>query len=73
MEIFTIYAFGLNLAYCLVAIGLLITALRVFDRMLGYRFSDMWKEITDENNAAMAVYLGLRFVGACILIGSILS
>lgn len=73
MEKFAIAAFVLNLGYCVLALGLLILALRLFDQLLGHRFVDLWREIKDENSVAMALYLGLRFVGACILLGSILS
>lgn len=73
MTEYTLYAFALNLVYCAVAIGAVITALRIFDKLLGYDFATMWKEITDENNTAMAQYLGMRFLGCCWIVGSVFS
>ncbi len=65
--------FFLNLLASVAAIGVLLAALRVFDWLLGVRFKDVWQEICDENNAAVAQYLGLRFVGCCIVVGCVFS
>ena len=73
MAEFTIYSFGLNLFYCVVAVAVLLLLLRLFDRMLGIRFSEVWHEIKSDNNIALALYHGLRFVGCCILLGCIIS
>lgn len=71
---YSVYAFLANLAYCMIGVGALLVVLRVFDRMLGISFrKDIWNEIVGENNSAVAIYTGLRFVGCCILLGCIIS
>lgn len=73
MTEFTLYSFALNLLYCFFAIVLLLLVLRLFDRSLGIKFKDNWNELKDQNNVAVAVYLGMRFVGCCLLLGFIIS
>jgi hypothetical protein len=74
MTEFTAYSFVLNLIYCLIAVAILMLVLRRFDRMLGIDFKkDIWREIEEENNSAMAQYVGLRFLGCCVLLGLIIS
>lgn len=67
-------SFALNLIYCVVAVIALMTVLRLFDKSLGIRFKeDIWQEIVGENNSAVAIYTGLRFLGCCVLLGCIIS
>ncbi len=63
----------LNLLYALLVVLLLFLLLRFFDHRMGITFKDCWNEIVRDQNTAMAAYLGLRFVGCCILLGLIIS
>ena len=73
MTEFTLYTVVMNLIYGLMALLALFGVLRLFDKLIGIRFADMWKEITNDNNTAVAAYLGLRFIGCCLLIGLVIA
>lgn len=66
-----------SLARQVVAAGLgllaLMLMLRAFDRANGISFGrDVWRKL-DDSPSALALYFGLRFVGAALLMGSILG
>jgi hypothetical protein len=79
-------SFVLTVLRAVVALALLWGLLRVFDRSLGFSFSNWLTRVSggngggdeknnneDENPRAVAMYLGARFVGACILFGLLFS
>ena len=78
-------SFVLTVVRAVVALVLLWSLLRVIDRSLGFSFSNWLTRVSgrggggDENNEeagnpkAVAMYLGARFVGACILFGLLFS
>lgn len=65
-------AFALNLIYFFLALFAGWAVLRGLDRLSGMTFSENFKEMRDDNNLAVAVYLGLRFVGVCYLASAFL-
>ena len=50
------------------AVLLVWLLLRLLDRISGYKFTLFLEEIRHEP-MALSVYFGLRFVGACLLVG----
>lgn len=65
-------AFLLNLIYFSLAVVVGWAVLRGLDALGGMTFSENFKEMRDDNNLAVAVYLGLRFVGVCYLASAFL-
>jgi len=65
-------AFALNMVYFVLALAGGWLVLRGLDRLGGMTFSENFKEMRDDNNLALAVYLGLRFVGVCYLASAFL-
>jgi hypothetical protein len=78
-------SFVLTVVRAVVALVLLWALLRVIDRSLGFSFSNWLTRVSGEsgggdekneeaeNPKAVAMYLGARFVGACILFGLLFS
>ena len=77
-------SFFLTVVRAVVALVLLWALLRVFDRSLGFSFNNWLTKVSGEtggddgseegeNPKAVAMYLGARFVGACILFGLLFS
>ena len=78
-------SFVLTVMRAVVALALLWGLLRVFDRSLGFSFNNWLTRVSGgngggdekheegENSKAVAMYLGARFVGACILFGLLFS
>jgi len=61
-----------RLAFALLALLGLFLLLRLFDKLSGHSFNTAYSRIND-NAQALAVYYGLRFMGACLLLGQLLS
>lgn len=79
----SVASFLLTIVRAVVALGLLWTLLRFFDRAVSFRFGS-WlesvsgvdedgKQVSEGNPTAVALYLGARFVGACLLFGLLFS
>lgn len=61
-------AFLLNaLVYALLGIVVLIVSFIVVDKLTPY---DLWKEIVEEKNIALALFVGLMSLGVSIIIAS---
>lgn len=61
-------AFLLNaLVYALLGIVVLIVSFIVVDKLTPY---DLWKEIVEEKNVALALFVGLMSLGVSIIIAS---
>lgn len=65
--------FVVRLLHAAIAIAVMVVLLRLFDRLLNIKFREVWNEIQKDNNVAMAVYMGLRFVGCALVVGFVLS
>lgn len=61
-----------RLVFAVVAILSLFLLLRLLDHLSGTTFRLTFKRITYDPRSA-ALYFGLRFLGACILLGLLLS
>jgi putative membrane protein len=55
------------LVFALIGIGVFVGAFVVIDRMTPY---DLWKEIVEEKNLALAVLVGAMSIGICIIIAA---
>lgn len=67
-----LHSAGLKIAYAMAALFFVTLFLRLLDKSLGVKFSAVWAEISTDPLAA-ADYMGKRFIGACILVGLLLS
>lgn len=63
----------LTLVMAMIAGALLWVALRFLDYLVGFNFGDWINRAKRANHIAVAVYLGARFVGACLLVGLLFS
>lgn len=63
---------GLQLVTAIIALLVIWGMFRLLDRGMGHPFADAVEKMY-ENPMAVALYYGLRFLGACILIGLLLS
>jgi hypothetical protein len=72
MEEFIGLAALLNLGYAAAAIIMTVYLTRWLDRRARVRFPSILERITHEPLAA-ALYFGARFLGACLLVGLVLS
>ena len=65
---------GLILRLIVVVIALVVVwaVLRVLDRLTGVRFVSVYQAVAT-NPLGLGLYLGLRFIGACVLVGLLLS
>lgn len=63
---------ALTLGYAVAAILLTWGLLRALDRAAGLNPKETIRSITDDPKAA-ALYFGLRFLGACLLVGLAIS
>lgn len=61
----------LTLVMSLIAVFLVWGCLRVLDILTGFDFRK-WVQ-GDKNDIAVAIYLGSRFIGACLLVGMLFS
>lgn len=61
-----------TLGYAMVALILIRVVLSGFDRIVGLNFKEAIRGISNEP-LAMALYLGLRFLGVCLLVSSLFS
>jgi len=70
-------AAGLNkIVLMIIALAIAVVALRWFDRRCNFSFSrwlDKADKATGEKNTGYGIYLGLRFLGVCVLIGLMLG
>ena len=60
-----------QLVMAVMAIIIVWFLLRLLDVSLGFRFRTWLQE--NNNDTAVGIYLGLRFLGACILVGLLFS
>ncbi|MDO6466790.1 hypothetical protein Q4498_01590 [Neptunomonas phycophila] len=61
-----------TLAHAFMALMLVWGSLRLFDSLGGIQFKEMMGSMKNDANS-MAVYFGLRFIGACLLFGFVIS
>lgn len=61
-----------KLVWALIAFGMVFSVLRVSELFVKLNIDKVVNKI-EEEPLASAMYLGLRFVGACILVGWVLS
>lgn len=61
-----------RLFFALLALVALFFLLRWFDQLSGKTFKNAYSRIQDDAKA-LAIYYGLRFLGACLLLGQLLS
>ena len=57
----------LALVFALIGIVVFVGAFVIIDRMTPY---DLWKEIVQEKNMALAVLIGAMSIGICIIIAA---
>jgi putative membrane protein len=55
------------LVFALIGIVVFVGAFVIVDRMTPY---DLWKEIVEEKNLALAVLVGAMSIGVCIIIAA---
>ena len=55
------------MVFALIGIVIFVGAFVVIDRMTPY---DLWKEIVEEKNLALAVLVGAMSIGICIIIAA---
>jgi putative membrane protein len=55
------------LVFALIGIVVFVGAFALIDRMTPY---DLWKEIVEEKNLALAVLVGAMSIGICIIIAA---
>jgi len=55
------------IVYAAIGIAIFIAAFLVIDKVTPY---NLWKEIVQEHNTALAILLGAMSVGICIIIAS---
>jgi hypothetical protein len=72
MDDFVVVASLLKLSYAALALGAVTLFLRYLDKRGGVDFHDFFEDLKNDPKAA-ALYLGARFVGACLLVGYVLS
>ncbi len=72
MEYIAIFSVVLHVSLAIAAAFGLVMLLRWLDQRAGYSFASAMGVIRAEP-VALALYLGLRWLGACILVGWILS
>ena len=57
----------LALVFALIGIVVFVASFVIIDRMTPY---DLWKEIVQEKNMALAVLIGAMSIGICIIIAA---
>ena len=55
------------LVFALIGIGVFVGAFVLIDKLTPY---DLWKEIVEEKNMALAVLVGAMSIGICIIIAA---
>ena len=55
------------LVFAFIGIGVFVAAFLVIDKLTPY---DLWKEIVEEKNLALAVLVGAMSIGICIIIAA---
>lgn len=63
----------LKLAFGFLAVIVVFGLLRLLDRLSGVTFSSWMYKASRSSDYAVAIYFGLRFVGVCMLVGSIIQ
>lgn len=53
--------------FALIGIGVFVAAFFAIDKLTPY---DLWKEIVEEKNVALAVLIGAMSIGLCIIIAA---
>lgn len=72
MAEFMVSGFILRLIVVVIALVVVWAVLRVLDRLTGVRFVSVYHAMAT-NPLGLGLYLGLRFIGACLLVGLLLS
>ena len=57
----------LALVFALIGIVVFVVSFVIIDRMTPY---DLWKEVVQEKNLALAVLIGAMSIGICIIIAA---
>ena len=55
------------LVFAFIGIGVFVGAFVIIDKLTPY---DLWKEIVEEKNLALAVLVGAMSIGICIIIAA---
>lgn len=55
------------LIFALIGIAIFVASFAIIDRLTPY---DLWKEIVQEKNIALAVLIGALSIGVCIIIAA---
>ena len=55
------------LVFAFIGIAVFVGAFAIIDRLTPY---DLWKEIVEEKNLALAVLVGAMSIGVCIIIAA---
>ncbi|PTY01463.1 DUF350 domain-containing protein [Verrucomicrobia bacterium LW23] len=55
------------LAYSLLGVAILVISFNVWDKLTPY---DLWKELVEKNNIALAIVVGAMAIGLSIIISS---
>jgi len=73
IDIIVSWSTALRIVTALLALWLLGTLLRRYDKRLGIEWkTDVWQRLRTDP-MALAVYFGARFVGCCLLLGAVLK
>ena len=56
-----------SLIYALLGIVIFITCFVLVDKLTPY---DLWKELVEKNNVALAIVIGASTLGTCIIIAA---
>lgn len=63
----------LTLSMSILALVSVYGVLRFLDHLSGFNFRGFINDANKEPSIAIAIYLGCRFVGACLLVGLLFS
>ncbi len=70
-ELFILKDALFRLFFVVMALVVAVIALRMFDKLIGINFKESFKKV-EQDGKAFSLYIGLRFVGIAIIIGSII-
>ena len=55
------------LAFAFIGIAVFVVSFLIIDKMTPY---DLWKEVVEDKNVALAIMLGAMSIGICIIIAA---